>query len=259
MNLLERCAEDRRVFELAMTAVGAGGRESIARSEWRSTGNLIRHSVGRFLGRGLDKDGERRLKFLDVGFGVGRGVHYVVDFLAVPQETVHGIEMFQDHVEKAAKRWPEGHFKVMPPTEKGLADALDRWRKGGQWFDLILLRNVIQFQERPRDLLRRLSAMLPEGRLLAVVVPKGAGIYETSAVSSPELDWDSQGVDETGVKAGSAIQGATARLPHKKFRWRGGLGPMFKEVGLEVVDMGHRTLNAAHQTKESYAICRRVP
>ena len=259
MNLLERCAQDRKVFETAMSAVGPGGRESIARSEWRSTGNLLRHAVGRFLGRAPDrKTGRRRLKFLDVGFGVGRGIHYVVDFLGVPQETVHGLELFQDHVEKARRRWPQGNFFVVPPTEQGLHDFLKRWQKDGAWFDLILLRNVIQFQEKPKDLLRALSSLLPEGRILAVVVPKGQGIYETSAVELPELDWDSHGVDETGVRGGSAIQGATARLPHKGFRWRGKLGPKFREAGLDVIDMGHRTLNGAHQTKESFAICQRI-
>ena len=131
MNLREICAQDRELWDRVHRAGGSFFRDGWARAEWQSYGSLLTHAAGRLLGQRVGVGEPIDLRVLEIGFGIGRGLHNLIDYLGIQQEGVVGIELFEDHVNEASRRWPRARFETIGPEAKDAVAWLYRERQAG--------------------------------------------------------------------------------------------------------------------------------
>lgn len=203
-------------------------------------------------------EGKRLAKVLEIGFGEGAGLHWILDYMQVDPSMVTGIELFEDYVDDARKRWPDARFELVGPTFGGFLDWMEKEREKGEYYELIFARHVLQGNPNAPAFLRAVAGLLPENQLFTFIVPFKGKMYHYEPMDEVGMGWEGT-PNEAAVRHKIAEHHAT-NIPITGFKWLpGSIGPELMKAKLRPVDHGERNACNSPRITESIAYCRRLP
>jgi SAM-dependent methyltransferase len=101
-------------------------------------------------------------RVLDVGFGLGQQIHYVLDML--PRANVLGIDITEKAVTCANKYFNARKFPSVYCMRKNILDF-----EGNNAFDLVFAFKLLNYVEDDKEAIRRMyDALAPKGKLLVL-------------------------------------------------------------------------------------------